>query len=115
MIVFGLMKEENENVNNLMDGVFENIAQKPRHESTRIGSVKVEEPDRPRPVKVSLSSSAHVYQVQKAARKLKDSDQYCRVFICPDRTAEERKLQRETIKQRKKNSEEQCEDQQQNN
>jgi hypothetical protein len=60
VIEFGPKEEGNEDMNNLIDGAFKSVGQKPRQESTRIGSVKVEEPNKLRPMKVSLSSSAHL-------------------------------------------------------
>ena len=82
------------------------LGEKPRHESVRIGVRKESPSDQPRPVKVSVASSAHVFQILRAARKLKDSERYKKVFISPDRTPEERKIRREAVASLKKMSEE---------
>ena len=57
---------------------------------------------KPRPVKVSHPSSAHVVEILREPKKLKDSEQYRNVFIAPDRTVEERRLRRELVESLKK-------------
>ena len=71
-----------------------------RHESVRIG---VQQPTsgsdqpRPRPIKVRVCSAAHVFQVLKADRMLKSTEQYSKVFVRPDRSIEERELRRKAV------------------
>ena len=60
------------------------------------------EKDRPRPIKVTLASSAHVIQILRMARNLRESDSFKDVFICPDRTLEERKKRQEAVTTLKK-------------
>ena len=62
-----------------------------------MGKSVSDQPSKPRPVKVSVSSSAHVIEILRAARKLKDSEQYQKVFVAPDRTLEERRSRREVV------------------
>ena len=57
---------------------------------------------KPRPVKVNLPSSAHVVEILREPKKLKDSEQYRNVFIAPDRTVEDRRLRRELVEILKK-------------
>ena len=90
-----------------IDELLESVGEKIRHESVRIGIQKRSATDssKPRPVKVTVASSAHAFQIIRAARKLKDLSRYSQVFICPDRTDEERKSRREAVtlmKQKKK-------------
>ena len=66
----------------------------------RIG-VQKSDVNRQRPVKVTLTSDAHVIQILRAAKKLKDSD-FSSVFVCPDRTTEDRKLRKQAVTDLKK-------------
>ena len=52
---------------------------------------------RPRPVKVSVSSSAQVFQILRAAKNLKNSAHFKNVFISRDRTQDERKVRRAAV------------------
>ena len=53
-------------------------------------------------VKFSLSSHAPLAQVLKSAIKLCTADGYTTVYICPDRSAEERKAYKKLVEERKK-------------
>ena len=53
--------------------------------------------DKPRPVKVLLSSSLNVYQVIRKAKNLQTSDKHRAVFIAPDRSPEECIAQRASV------------------
>ena len=108
IIVFGLKEEDDEAIDSVIDEVLESVGQKPRHESVRIGKKQAEtEPSKPRPVKVSLASHAHVTEILRSARLLKNVERFKNVFISPDRTSEERKCRREAVTLlRKKLSEE---------
>ena len=99
IVVFGLPEGDNENTNSVVDKVFEAIGEKPRHESVRVGVKKStdSETGRHRPIKVRLSNSSHVIQILRAARKLKDTAAYRSVFLCPDRSPDERKARREAV------------------
>ncbi len=104
LMMFGLQEEPNEDTCAAVSGVLEFLGEKPRHESVRIG-VKEEsgtDKSRPRPVKISLSSSAHVIRILRAARNLKNCEQYKMVFICPDRTLQEQKARRDLVASLKK-------------
>ena len=46
---------------------------------------------RPRPVKFSLKNSDHVAQVLRSAERLHTKEGYRSVYICSDRTVEEKK------------------------
>jgi len=101
LIVFGLKEETHEDTSKKISELLDYLGEKPRHESVRIGVQKSDE-SKQRPVKVSLASSAHAIQILRAARKLKDSDGYGSVFICPDRTTEERSLRQKAVSDLKK-------------
>ena len=57
---------------------------------------------KPRPVKVNLPRSAHVVEILREPKKLKDSQQYRNVFIAPDRTVEERRSRLELVESLKR-------------
>ena len=98
--VFGLEEENNENTGKVVDAVLESIGEKPRHDSVRIGVLQPtsgSDQSRPRPIKVSVSTAAHVFQVLKAARMLKSIEQYTEVFIHLDRSLKERELRRKGV------------------
>ena len=101
ILIFGLIEEANEDTSKAVDGVLECIGTKPKHEAVRIG-VKSQSPIKPRPIKVSVRSSAHVLQILRVARNLKDSEKYKHVFISPDRSVEERRIRREVVANLKK-------------
>ena len=73
ILIFGLIEEANEDTSKAVDGVLECIGTRPKHEAVRIG---VKSPIKPRPIKVSVRSSAHVLQILRVARNLKDSEKY---------------------------------------
>ncbi len=95
VVVFGLIEDKTKDTSQQIDELFEYLEEKPRHESVRIGIKRAT--STPRPVKVTVANSSHVFQLLRAARKLKDSDKYSNVFVCPDRTSEERKIRRAAV------------------
>ncbi len=97
LIMFGLPEEPNEETCAAVSEVLEILGEKPRQESVRIGVKAESNKGRPRPVKISLSSSAHVIHILRAAKNLKNSEHYKEVFICPDRTVEEQKARRDLV------------------
>ena len=99
-LMFGLPEEEKEDTSKVVDGVLECIGIKPKNEAVRIGlktKLTSDDSTKPRPVKVSVGSSAHVFQILRAARNLKDSHNFEHVFLGPDRSVEERKIRRELV------------------
>ena len=102
LMVFGLPEEENDNLTERVQEVFQHIGFKPTMEVSRVGRVSKEK--KKRPVKVTLSNSSVAYQILSQARKLHKSDTFGSVFIRPDRSQEERAqnklLVQELIKKR---------------
>ena len=91
------MKEDTKEITGeKVDKLLEHLGSKPRHESVRIG-VKKDAAENPHPIKVSLASSAHVFQLLQAARSLRQSESFKDVFVCPDRTVDERKARKEAV------------------
>ena len=101
LIVFGLKEEAHEDTGKKITEILDYLGEKPRQDSVRIGVQKSESGGQ-RPVKVSLASSAHVIQILRAAKRLKNSDKFSSVYICPDRTPEERRMRQEAVTDLKK-------------
>ena len=97
-------EEDNEERNTKVmkvNEVMESLAEKPRVEACRIGK---KSPSALRTVQVSLSSSI-VQQILKKSSKLNGTEKYKRVFLAPDRTAEERFQQKELVVELKRTTE----------
>ena len=74
-----------------VQSVLQEIDEKPLvKDCVRVGEKRTES-ERPRPVKFSLRTADHVAQVLRSAKKLHRKEGYKSVYICPDRTAQERK------------------------
>ena len=99
VVIFGLNEEDDEKLNERVAEVFESIGQKPRAETCRVGLKKSK--DSVRPVKVKLSSSLIVDQLLASVRKLRNVPKFSSVFVCPDRSPEQRKIQKELVKELK--------------
>ena len=89
VVIYGLNEEQNEELQIKVETILADIGEKPVvKDCCRVGRNRE---NATRPVKFSLRSQAHVAQVLKNARKLRTKDGYRLVYICPDRSAEERK------------------------
>ena len=93
LMVFGLPEAENENPTERIQEVFQGIGIKPAiMEVSRVGRCSKEK--KKRPVKVILSSASVAFQILSKARRLRESDDFSSVFVRPDRSEEERSLNR---------------------
>ena len=98
-----LPEAENKNPTERIQEVFQGIGIKPAiMEVSRVGRCSKEK--KKRPVKVILSSASVAFQILSQARRLRESDDFSSVFVRPDRSEEERSLNRllvqELIKKR---------------
>ena len=84
-MIFGPAETENEQINNKVSALFDELGENTRVSASRVGVKKSGSTTGPRPVKCNLTSSTAVHQIL-----LKLLDTYKSVFICPDRTPEER-------------------------
>ena len=87
-MVFGLPEESGEGEQQLsvkVNGLFEEIGEKPRNDAMRIGK-SCSERSRVRPVKITVGSSIVAQQILAKAKRLAQSQNYSKVFICPDRS-----------------------------
>ena len=96
VVIFGLTEEDNEDVNQKVAEVFEGIGQKPRADACRVGRKKSK--DSVRPVKVKLSSSLIVDEILTKVKNLRNITRFSSVFMCPDCSLEQRKIQKELVK-----------------
>ena len=70
LIIFGLPEEVDEKLCEKVSSVFEDIGEKPRVETCRLGKQKSNIQGNARPVKVTLSSPTTVYQILTKAKTL---------------------------------------------
>ena len=102
VIVFGLAEENETELIDTVGEVFQSIGQKPKIvEACRIGNKSRSDDTATRPVKVRVSSSIVVDQLVANARSLRNTEKFKTVFVCPDRSAEQRKTQRDLVKEMK--------------
>ena len=100
LIIYGLVEEPNEQLQMRVENILADIGKKPVvKDYCRIGRSQA---DATRPVKFSLSNQAHVTQVLKNARKLRTIDGRRSIFICPDRSSEERKAYKKLVEEVKR-------------
>ena len=92
-MLFGLQEETEEGVSGKVCDVVHQLNLKPKVDVSRIGSsVQSTSQDsanrKPRPVKVTVASSAIVKEVLSRAKHLKNCSGFRGVYISPDRFAE---------------------------
>ena len=97
VIVFGLPESSDEQLCEKIGEVFQEIEEKPRIEASRLGKKSSSNPETVRPVKVTLSSSLIATQILVKARNLRKADKFKSVFICPDRSLEQRVEHRKLV------------------
>lgn len=116
LMLFGLQEAEEgtEDTERLVGEVLFELGEKPHIVAERVGRAppntratrsSVKKRPATRPVKVCLSSPALVRKILSRARELRDSSKFSRVFICPDRSSEQRVKQRNLVQELKKRKE----------
>jgi hypothetical protein len=91
VVIYGLKEMRDEVLPDRVQSVLQEIDEKPLvKDCVRVGEKRTEN-ERPRPVKFSLRTADHVAQVLRSAKKLHRKEGYKSVYICLDRTAQERK------------------------
>ena len=101
-MLFGLKEETEEDVSGKVGDVLLQLNLKPKVDVSRIGScVQSTSQDsanrKPRPVKVTVASSAIVKEVLSRAKYLKDCSGFRGVYISPDRSVEQRAEHRKLV------------------
>ena len=95
LIVFGVSEEQTEELDSKVNGLLEQLHEKPRIIScSRIGLKKS---GKIRPIRFTVKNPDTAYQILRKAKSLKDAAGYQSVFISPDRTVDEQKTQRELV------------------
>ena len=99
LVVFGLVEEEKELLENVVGELLSDLGEKPRVSASRIGVKSNESLTKSvcRPVKLTLSNSSVAHQILLKAKTLKDTPKYKSVYICPDRSPEERAARRALV------------------
>ena len=93
VVMFGFAEEQTEQLESRVEEILQRIGQKPRIvECCRLGRVK---DGAVRPVKVTFSSLRN-------AKQLRNAEGCRKIFICPDRTVEQRRTQKELVVKLKK-------------
>ena len=97
VIIYGLEETDNEKLNEKIETALEDIGERPVvRDFCRVG-VKRSEVKTPRPIKFTLTNSDHVNQILRSAKQLHSKEGYRSVYICPDRTAEERRAHKKLM------------------
>ena len=95
VIVFGVPEENNESVDSKVMDLLDRLEEKPKvTECRRIGKSK---PATTRPISFRVQSSCTVALILQEARQLKDIDGYKSIYLCPDRTLEERNTRKKLV------------------
>ena len=108
IMVFGLAEEDGEQLEDTIISVFSELGEKPKCPAVRVGKSPVAGIGC-RPVKVTLASSTAVRQLLMKARLLRQVERLKSVYLCPDRSPEERASRRQLILDLKKKTSEQPE------
>ena len=99
VIVYGLSETEGEDVEGRVNEVLSELGEKPVvRDCIRLGLRKE---NTVRPIKFAVGSSNHAAQVIRNARLLRTKEGYSSVYICPDRTLEERRAYKQLVDQMK--------------
>ena len=99
IVVFGVPEEVNEVVESKVTELLGHLDQKPK--VTRCDRIGQRKPGTARPIKFSVQNSSTVYQILRSAKKLKETESYKNIYLCPDRTIEERNNRRKLVEQLK--------------
>ena len=97
LIIYGIDEAANEVLSDKVSEVISLVDEKPViRDSCRVGTRRA---DKPRPVKFSLNSSDMVSQILSKSKLLRSKEGYKSVYICPDRTVEERRAHKKLWEQ----------------
>ena len=95
IVIYGVDEKQGESLDTKVKEILAEIDEKPRVQDVcRLGQVSE---GKCRPIKLSLSSPDHVSEVLRKAKRLRDVDGYKSIYLCPDRSVEERKAFRKLL------------------
>ena len=87
VVVFGLPENQSEDLTVAVGQVFSELSEKPKFQAGRMGTKK---DDATRPVLVQLRTGEIATQLLKKVSALRKSERFKDVYVCPDRTIEQR-------------------------
>ena len=97
LVIYGVSETPGEEILDKASEILLEVGEKPSvKDCCRIGR---KNGDAPRPVKLCLSSSDIAQQVLRKARLLRMKEGYKSVYICPDRTVEERRAYKKLVEE----------------
>ena len=103
VIIYGVEESDNEVLPERVSDILLEIGEKPVvRDSCRVG---IKKSSTIRPIKFTLSSSDVVSQVLRKAKLLRSKDGFKSVYVCPDRTIEERRAYKKLLQELKLKSE----------
>ena len=104
LIFYGIEEKKEEKLEETVLDVLSHLNEKPRIVScSRIGKDgTAAETVTCKPVRVKLSGTDHVRQILKKTATLRTVEGYTRIYICPDRTAEQRLAHKKLVEEMKK-------------
>ncbi len=88
VIVYGLEEEDEEQLPTLVSELLGELGEKPHFEATRVGLKKPG--STARPIKISFRTSTARHQILLKTSRLRRIEKRKNVYICPDRSREER-------------------------
>lgn len=98
LMVFGLSEEGGEDLENRVSELFSELQEKPRIvDTSRLGKSS----DPARPVKVVLASPEAAASIIRRSYKLRDSERFCKVYVAPDRSKDERIRRKQLVEELK--------------
>lgn len=98
LVIFGVPESDAEQIDKCVSELFVEVGEKPQFSAGRIGvSKRGADKTFCRPIKCSFTSTTSVHQILSKARQLRLSDKFKSVFICPDRSPEERAARRALV------------------
>ena len=94
VVVFGLTETPEEDIKKNISEILDAVGEKPQFEAERIGRILE---GVTRPVLVKLRSAAAATGIRRNAGRLKKTDLFRSVLVCPDRTLMQRKEHKECM------------------
>ena len=100
VVVFGVDEEASECTTTKVNGILEQLEEKPQITGCRRIGQRAN--DKKRPIIFSVKSVDIVYQILRKARRLKDIEGFKTIYISPNRTPEERISRQKLVNELKK-------------
>ncbi len=99
IVIYGVEEKPSESLETVVEDILAQIDEKPLVKDVcRIGLVSKE---KCRPIMLTLTSSDHVSEILRKTKRLRTKEGYKTVYICPDRSVEERKALKKLLEELK--------------